>query len=139
MYDRNEPLFPFGYGATFTSFDYSDLKLSRRSLETDGSVDITFSVRNTGSYDSDEVAQLYVSFPESKVERPVKELKGFTRTMVLKGETKRITITLKANDLMFWDATNRKWTLEPGLVKFFVGPSSADKRLEGEITIRGRR
>jgi beta-glucosidase len=139
MYDRNEPLFPFGYGTTYTSFDYSDLKLSRRSLETDGSVDITFSLRNTGSYDSDEVAQLYVSFPESKVERPVKELKGFTRTMVLKGETKRITITLKANDLMFWDATNRKWTLEPGLVKFFVGPSSADKRLEGEITIRGRR
>jgi len=139
MYDKNEPLFPFGHGLTYTSFSYSDLKLSRKSVQANDIVEITFNVSNTGNYDSDEVAQLYVSFPDSKEERPIKELKGFSRVMVRKGESERVTIYLKANDLMYWDDIKHRWTLEPGRVSFFVGSSSVDKRLEGEITVRGRR
>ncbi len=139
MYDINEPLFPFGHGLTYTTFIYSDLKLSRKSVQANDIVEITFNISNTGNYDSDEVAQLYVSFSDSKVERPIKELKGFSRVMVSKGESERVTIYLKANDLMFWDDINHRWTLEPGRVSFFVGSSSVDKKLEGEITVRGRR
>lgn len=139
MYDRNEPLFPFGYGLTYTTFSYSDLKLSRKSIEANDIVEVTFNIGNTGNYDSDEVAQLYVSFPDSKVERPIRELKGFSRVMVKRGETRGVTIYLKANDLMYWDDNNNRWTLEPGRVRLFVGPSSVDRKLEGEITVRGRR
>jgi len=139
MYDKNVPLFPFGHGLSYTTFSYTDLKLSRMSVEANGIVEITFDIKNTGNYDSDEVAQMYVSFPDSKVERPIKELKGFSRVMVRRGESERVTIYLKANDLMYWDENNQRWALEPGRVKFFVGPSSADPKLEGEITVKGRR
>lgn len=139
MYDKNPPLFPFGYGLTYTTFKYSDLKISNKNLAPGETVSISFTLSNTGNFDSDEVAQLYVSFPESKVIRPLKELKGFTRVMIGKGETREITIALKAEDLMYWDTASQKWTLEPGKVAFFVGSSSADKKLEGEINIRAGR
>ncbi len=136
MYDKNTPLFTFGYGLSYTSFKYSDLKPDKKTLSGSGIVNISFTVQNTGNYDSDEVTQLYVSFPDSKVERPVKELKGFSRILIRKGESKTVTIPLRANDLMYWDSTDQKWTLEPGKVKFFVGASSADMKLEGELTVR---
>jgi len=136
MYDKNTPLFTFGYGLTYTSFKYSDLKPDKKTLSGSGIVNISFTVQNTGNYDSDEVTQLYVSFPDSKVERPVKELKGFSRILIRKGESKTVTIPLRANDLMYWDSTDQKWTLEPGKVKIFIGASSADMKLEGELTVR---
>jgi beta-glucosidase len=136
MYDKNAPLFPFGYGLTYTDFKYSNLKLSKNSLRSEETVDVTFTIQNAGNYDSDEVTQLYVSFPGSNVERPVKSLKGFKRVFVKKGETARITITLKANDLMYWNTDQQKWTLEPGKISCFIGPSSADAKLSGELTIK---
>jgi len=136
MYDKNTPLFTFGYGLTYTSFKYSDLKPDKKTLSGSGIVNISFTVQNTGNYDSDEVTQLYVSFPDSKVERPVKELKGFSRILIRKGESKTVTIPLRANDLMYWDSTDQKWTLEPGKVKIFIGASSADMKLEGKLTVR---
>ena len=135
MYDKNVPLFPFGHGLTYVNFRYSDLKPSKNILRNNETIDITFNLQNTGNYDSDEVAQMYVSFPDSKVERPVKALKGFKRLFVRKGETAKVTISLKADDLQYWDTNQQKWSLEPGKVKFFIGSSSVDKKLEGEINV----
>jgi beta-glucosidase len=135
MYMKNEPLFPFGYGMTYTTFKYSGLKCDKKALSANETSDISFAIQNTGNYSSDEVAQIYVSFPDSKVERPAKALKGFKRVFVPKGETVTVTIPLKSDDLRYWDVQKQKWTLETGRVKFFVGSSSSDLRLEGEIKI----
>lgn len=133
MYSGNQPLFPFGYGLTYTSFEYSGLKTDKKTLSGNETVNVSFNIQNTGIYDSDEVAQLYVSFPDSKVERPAKALKGFKRVFVRKGETKTVTIPLKGSDLTYWDTNSSKWTLEPGKIEFFVGASSADARLKGNL------
>ncbi len=136
MYDTTEHLFPFGYGLTYTSFEYSDLKVSKKHLSDNETVDISFKIKNTGNFDSDEVAQLYVSFPGSKVLRPNIALKGFQRVFVPKGETVEVTIPLKAEELKYWDKQKHAFVLEKGLVKFFVGGSSIDHRLEGNITTK---
>ena len=135
LYDKNPPLFPFGYGLTYTSFEYSQLKTNKKTISDNEAVNISFSLRNTGSYDSDEVAQLYVSFPGSKVDRPAKALKGFKRIFVRRGETILVTIPLKGSDLTYWDETSRKWVMETGIVRFFIGSSSADIRLDGEVSV----
>jgi beta-glucosidase len=136
MYSKNEPLFPFGYGLTYTTFEYSGLKTDRNSIRKGETVNISFTLENTGNYDSDEVNQLYVSFPDSKVERPPIALKGFNRVHVAKGSSVTASIPLKADDLQYWDPEQQKWILEPGQISFFIGPSSASKELTGEINIR---
>jgi beta-glucosidase len=136
MYDRNAPLFPFGYGLTYTNFKYSGLKIDRKSISGDETANVTFTIQNTGNYDSDEVAQLYVSFPDSKVEMPANALKGFARVFIKKGETKTVSIPLKADDLKYWDTGSRKWTLGPGRIAIAVGSSSADAKLKGSLLIK---
>jgi beta-glucosidase len=136
MYYKNTPLFPFGHGLTYTSFKYSGLKIDRKTLSDKEIVNVSFSIQNTGNYDSDEVPQLYISFPGSKVEMPAKALKGFARIFIRKGETKNLTIPLKGSDLTYWDTNTNKWTLEPGKIELFVGSSSADARLKGNILIK---
>lgn len=133
MYDHNIPLFPFGYGLTYTTFKYSDLKTDKKILKKGDLVNLTFSVMNTGNYNSDDVPQLYVSFPDSGVEEPAKALKGFKRVFVPKGETVDVSIPLKADDLRYWNTNLHQWVLEPGKVRFFIGPSSSEPRLQGEI------
>jgi len=136
MYYKNKPLFPFGHGLSYTSFKYSGLKIDRKTLSDIEIVNVSFNIQNTGNYDSDEVPQLYVSFPGSKVERPAKALKGFARIFIRKGETKNVTIPLKGSELTYWDINTNKWTLEPGKIEFFVGSSSADAKLKGNILIK---
>ncbi len=136
MYDKNAPLFPFGYGLTYTTFSYSGLKPDKNSLRNSEVVNLTFNIANKGNFDSDEVAQLYISFTDSKVERPGKALKGFKRIFVPGGKTVAVSIPLKADDLRYWDTQQQKWVLEPGRIKFFIGSSSADARLQGELTIK---
>ena len=136
MYFKNEPLFPFGYGLTYTSFRYSGLKTEKKTLSMDETVNVTFSVQNTGNFDSDEVTQLYVTFPGSKVDRPLKALKGYNRVLIRKGETKTMTIPLNGRDLAYWDTNSNKWTIEPGKIEFFVGSSSADARLKGSLIVK---
>ncbi len=136
MYDKNIPLFPFGYGLTYTTFNYSDLKTDRKIIKSGDVVNFTFSLKNTGNYNSDDVPQLYVSFPGSRVEEPAKSLKGFKRVFVPKGETIDVSILLNADDLRYWDTNLHKWVLEPGKLKFFIGPSSSELRLQGEIEIK---
>jgi beta-glucosidase len=139
MYDRNTPLFPFGYGLTYTKFKYSGLKIQKKSISGNETVNISFNIQNTGKYDSDEVVQLYVSFPDSKVERPVKALKGFKRVFVKKGETAKVTIPLKASDLTYWEVEKQAFVVEPGKVRIYIGSSSADFRLEGDINVTGKK
>ncbi len=138
MYDKSVPLFPFGFGLTYTGFSYSDLKTDSRTISKDGTVKVSFRIKNTGNYDSDEVPQLYVSFPGSKVERAPKALKGFARVMVRKGEEKLVTIPVKAGDLTYWDPESGKWVLEPGKIDFFVGTSSSDAKLKGTLLVESR-
>ncbi len=136
MYNKYPPLFPFGHGLTYTTFKYSGLKLSKKSVSDAEMINITFDIQNTGNYDSDEVAQLYVTSLDSKIEQPLKALKGFTRVFIKKGETKNVTISLKADDLKYWDTNTGKWTLEPGKVRLEIGRSSEDILLTGEINVK---
>ena len=133
MYQKEAPLFPFGYGLTYTDFIYSDLKSDKKTISREESVRITFNIKNTGNFDSDEVPQLYISYPESKEEMPEKALKGFTRVFIRKGETRQVSIILKGSDLCSWDTVKNGWMLKPGRIDYFIGASSEDKRLEGNV------
>lgn len=136
MYDKNSPLFPFGFGLSYTSFSYSGLKTDKNTVSKDETLNITFKINNTGSFDGDEVPQLYVSFPGSKVTRPLISLKGFKRTYVPKGKTVSVSIPLNAEDLMYWDTDQKSWILETGRIDFFVGSSSSDKKLTGSFIVK---
>ncbi len=136
MYDKNKPLFPFGHGLTYTTFKYSNLKTEKQSAKEGETVNISFSLENTGDYDSDEVVQLYVSFPESKVERPAIALKGFKRIFVAKGQTAEVSISLKTDELRYWNIDKHAFVLEKGKVNFAIGASSVDLRLNGNINIQ---
>lgn len=123
--ESNQPLFPFGFGLSYTSFDYVDLKLSSRELTADGELKISTTVKNTGDRAGEEVVQLYVRDMVGSISRPVKELKGFEKVMLKAGESKEITFTLTAEDLKFYGASN-EWKAEPGEYKIWVGTNSAD-------------
>jgi len=136
MYKKNESLFPFGYGLTYANFIYSGLKAGKNSIKNDEVINITFNLKNNGNFDSDEVTQLYVSFPDSKVVRPAIALKGFKRVSVAKGETVQVSIPLKASDLTYWDIENQVFVLEQGRIKYFIGSSSEDFKLRGEVMVQ---
>ena len=136
QYSKTEPLFPFGYGLTYTTFSYSDLKTDKKRFGSGETVNVSIRLENTGDFDSDEVVQLYVSFPESKVERPAIALKGFSRVHVRKGQSLTVTIPLKAEDLQYWDIEKHAFVLERGKVNLSVGASSADLLLHGTVEIR---
>jgi len=133
MYKKTQSLFPFGFGLTYTSFNYSGLKTDKKSVNNNEIVNITFDLKNTGDFSSDEVAQLYVSFPDSRVDRPAISLKGYKRVFVPKGETIKVTIPLNASDLTYWNTEKQKFILETDNILFFVGPSSEDFRLHGDL------
>jgi beta-glucosidase len=135
MYHKNEPLFPFGHGLTYTTFSYSDLKTDKQVLRKGEILNITFTIKNTGKTGSDEVAQLYASFPESIAQRPVVSLKGFKRIFIPAGKQIKVTIPVKADDLAYWDMKKNAWVTEAGKVTFFVGSSSADSRLNGSFKV----
>ncbi len=135
MYFKETPLYPFGYGLSYTSFAYSGIRLSNAIIPADGEVKITVDVKNTGQYSGDEVVQLYVRFLDSKVERPLKQLKGFARVPVNAGETKPVTITLKADDLAYWDEKTHAFRVEPGKIELMIGASSQDIRARKVISV----
>jgi len=136
LYDKSEPLFPFGYGLTYTTFKYSELKTEKQSVKDGETLNISFKLENSGNYDSDEVAQLYVSFPDSKVERPAIALKGFKRVFVAKGKTIEVTVPLNTEELKYWNVEKHAFVLEKGKLNFSIGASSVDIRLKGSIIIQ---
>lgn len=135
MYFKGKPLYPFGYGLSYTTFSYSHLRTSATALHDKDTLMVSVDIKNTGNYDGDEVPQLYVSFPDSKVRRPVEQLKGFGRIFIKAGETKTVTFPLKISDLAYWNTAKHTFTVEAGKVMLKVGASSADIRLKKEVTV----
>ena len=137
MYFKGESLYPFGFGLSYTTFAYSNLRTSTARLAQDGQVTVSVNVRNTGKREGQEVVQLYVKHVGSKVERPLKELKGFQRVALKAGETKTIQLTLKAKDLAYWDAQRKQWVVEDDKVDLMLGSSSADVKVQQTISVNG--
>ncbi len=135
MYMKSKPLYPFGYGLSYTTFKYGPLKTSADALAKDGEVTCTVDITNTGAHDGDEVAQMYVRHLGSKVERPIKELKGFERVAIPHGQTRAVTFNLKAKDLAYWDEAGNRWVVEAEPVEIEVGGSSADVRVTKLISV----
>lgn len=121
----NEPLYSFGYGLSYTTFAYSNLKLSADSMDVNGNLSVTVDVENTGKYDGEEVVQLYIQDVTASIVRPVKELKGFKKLMFKKGEKKTIEFKITPSDLQFFDY-NGKAIVEKGKFNVFVGGNSDD-------------
>lgn len=136
MYFDGKPLYPFGYGLSYTTFTYRDLKTSTPSLPAAGAIDVSVRVKNTGKRAGDEVVQLYVRHIDSAVSRPLKELKAFTRVHLRAKEEKTVTLSLPASRLAYWDADADRWTVEKDQVEIIVGGSSVDARLQKRIRVR---
>jgi len=126
-----EPLFPFGYGLSYTTFEFSNLAVTK----TEKGAAVKFTVKNTGSTAGAEVAQLYVKDEESSVERPAKELKGFSKVFLQPGESKEVELTLGEEAFQFYDEAKKQWVTEPGKFSILVGSSSRDVKLTGDVTL----
>ncbi len=133
MYFDGQPLYPFGYGLSYTTFAYRDLKTS---VAANGTIDLSVRVKNTGKRAGDEVVQLYVRHIDSAVSRPRKELKAFNRVHVRAQEEKTVTLSLPASRLAYWDADADRWTVEKDRIEIIVGGSSVDARLRKTIAVR---
>jgi len=136
VFSSSKPLFPFGHGLSYTSFEYSSLKVSPEKIGPAGKVEISFNVKNTGDLRGDEVAQLYVQDEVASVTRPAMELKGFKRVTLNPGEEKRITFRLSVDQLAFYDQDMR-FIVEPGRFNIMIGSSSEDIRLTGSFEVVG--
>jgi beta-glucosidase len=130
-----EPLFPFGYGLSYTTFEYGDLKVAPAKIKADGKVAVQLSVRNTGKVAGAEVVQVYVADEEASVERPVKELKAFKKVFLVPGEKRSVSFALDKTALSYYDVNAKDWVAEPGRFKVLVGSSSRDIRLEGAFEL----
>jgi beta-glucosidase len=126
------PLLPFGFGLSYTTFKYSDLKLSAMSMSTSGSIDVKAMVSNTGEMDADEIVQLYIRDRVGSITRPVKELKGYKRISISQGKSAEVEFKLQAKDLEFFNGKQN--VIESGEFDVWIGPSSAEG-LHGEFTI----
>jgi len=130
-----EPLFPFGFGLSYTKFNYSDLKVSPGETSSDKPVEVSLQVRNSGSRSGAEVVELYVHDGHSSVDRPVQELKGFQRVNLAPGETKTVHFTLDRSAMAYYSAVKKAWVTEPGQFDVLVGSSSRDIRMKGSFTL----
>ena len=122
---RNDPLYPFGYGMSYTTFEYGKPRLSATTMKADGSITLTVNVRNSGNRDGDEVVQLYIHDMVATIARPVKELKGFERISLKAGESRDVTFTINADMLKFYNS-NLQYVAEPGDFEAMVGGNSRD-------------
>jgi len=131
-----KPLYAFGHGLSYTTFQYSDLKVSSPELEKDGRVTVEFMVKNAGPVDGAEVAQLYVGAEKPSLPRPAKELKGFTKITLKPGESKVARIRLAPQEFAYWDVATHGWKAEAGEYKLFVGGASDRIALEGKVALK---
>jgi beta-glucosidase len=135
MYFRQKPLYPFGYGLSYTTFAYSNLRTSAEQLKHDGEITMSVEVRNIGSRAGDEVVEMYVAHVNSKVERPIEELKGFKRIALQPGETKTVSLPLKASVLAYWNSAKGAFEVETDQVNVRVGSSSENIKLEQVVSV----
>jgi len=132
LFDDVSPLFPFGYGLSYTSFSIANLRLSKNRMKANGQTSVSVDVTNTGKRAGSEVVQMYIRDRVSSVTRPVKELKGFQKVYLQPDETKTVSIKITPESLAFWDV-NMKYTVEPGEFEIMVGNSSSDPNLQKAV------
>jgi beta-glucosidase len=134
--EKVTPLYPFGHGLSYTSFEYSDLSVKQKEVNSGESVDISLAIENVGNVAGEEIVQLYIHDEVASIPRPIKELKGYQRMMMEPGETKIITFHLPVDQLAFYDL-DLDLIVEAGTIKVMLGSSSEDIRLSGEFVIVG--
>ena len=131
QYFEGQPLYEFGYGLSYTKFRYKGKGVN---VEQD-TVKVNFEVSNTGKYDGDEVAQVYVKYPETGTYMPLKQLHGFKRVHIKKGKTSKVTVGIPKKDLRYWDEQERKFVTPKGEYTFMVGASSEDIKFQNEVEL----
>jgi beta-glucosidase len=132
-----EPLFPFGFGLSYTTFEYEDLQVPCARISPEGHLNISVEVRNAGDREGVEVVQVYVAYPNTKVRRPERELKGFARVELAAGETKSVNITIPLRDLAYYDSDLKKWVVEELEHRVEVGPNARTLPLSASFEVGG--
>lgn len=127
-----EPLFPFGFGLSYTNFEYENLSVN----ENGNSIQVSFNIKNVGSYDGAETAQIYVSEKNPLIDRPAKELKAFKKVFLKKGETQKVNLNIEKKSLSYFDAKTHDWKLDNGEYEILVGASSRDIKLKSSIMLK---
>ncbi len=137
--NNKTPVFPFGYGLSYTTFSYGNLQIGCSDMSQGAVLPVYADVTNTGSVAGDEVVMLFVSFPNSKASRrtTIKELKGFARVSLAPGETKQVLIPVRLKDLDYYDQDKQAWVVEDGDITIMVGGSATNLPLTGPVTVRG--
>ena len=136
MYHDKTPLYPFGYGLSYTTYDYSNLSISKNTLNAGEEITVSADITNSGKVAGAEIVQLYAHV-NSNLDRPIKQLVGFVRVELAPGETKTVTMPLKHEQLAYYNDNNHTFDVEEGTVDILVGASSADIRLKGQINTGG--
>jgi beta-glucosidase len=131
-----KPLFPFGFGLSYTTFSFSNLKVSPEQASADGNITVSFDVTNTGQHEGATVAQIYVGNPSAKVKRPVKELKGFEKVRLAPGDTHHVSVALDRRALAYWSIDKNGWQVDPGGFVVFVGDSSENTPLTQDFKVQ---
>ncbi|MFA5329458.1 MAG: fibronectin type III-like domain-contianing protein [Prolixibacteraceae bacterium] len=134
MYFIGKPIYHFGFGLSYTSFTYSNIRLSKPEIERGDTVLESVDIQNTGNYDGDEVVQLYIQQKSCSLKLPIKQLKSFQRIKLNKGETKTLNFQLSRNDLCFWNEKN-EFVMKPGEIQILIGASSSDSRKEIPVKV----
>ena len=133
-YFTGKPLFPFGYGLSYTRFDYGPPQTTTATVASDGTIHVEIDVKNSGARDGDEVVQFYARHLDSQVSQPIHNLVGFQRVTLAAGQSKQVGVDIPANLLRYWDVDKKTYLVEPGKYEIQVGASSAD--LRGSVPIQ---
>jgi beta-glucosidase len=135
-HNRTKPLFPFGFGLSYTTFSYSNLSIKPVSNPESGPrYEVSFDVKNTGKREGADVAQVYIGASQAKVPRPAKELKGFAKVNLRPGEVRKVSVILDSRALSYYDVNAKQWRAEPGDFPVLVGRSSEQIELRGKLTL----
>ena len=124
-----DPAFPFGYGLSYTTYSYENLRIDKNIIDVDGEIQISIDVSNTGNMEGEEIVQMYIGYKDPSIDRPVKDLKGFTRVLLTPGDIKTLNLNLKATDLAYYDIDKNEWVTEKIEYIVYVGPSSRKEDL----------
>ena len=134
-YFTGSPLYAFGHGLSYTKFTFRGAKLDTKRIAPDGTVKVSFTVKNSGNRAGDEVAQVYFRHVDSPIPQPKLALCGFARVNLKRGESKRVTVEVPAERLRYWDTEKKQYAVEPGKYEFLVGAASDDIRLKLPMTV----
>lgn len=137
-YDKRKlaPLFPFGFGLSYTTFEYSNVEVDTTTIDASSTFKVSFDVKNTGRVAGKEIAQIYARPHNPRLIRPIRELKGFAKVDLQPSQTRRVTVILEARDLRYYDPDHRQWLLDAGKLTIEVGASSRDIRLEATLDVK---